>query len=118
MRLHAPPAAACERFRPPRLGTHDREHRRTGGGDHGQGPRIERQGRPPVRAPARAGEASKEKAARIANTSRSQSGKKGGKSSKYEEWSKQELQQRAKEVGIDGRSNMNKSELAKALRNH
>jgi hypothetical protein len=62
--------------------------------------------------------ASKEKAARIANTSRSQSGKKGGKSSKYEEWSKQDLQKRAKEIGIDGRSKMDKGELVNALRNH
>jgi hypothetical protein len=61
---------------------------------------------------------SKEKAARIANVSRSQSGKKGGKSSKYEDWSKQDLEKRAKEIGIDGRSKMNKGELVKALRNH
>ena len=62
--------------------------------------------------------ASKEKAARIANTDRSQAGKRGGKSSKYEEWSKQDLQQRAKEIGIEGRSKMDKQELAKALRDH
>jgi hypothetical protein len=62
--------------------------------------------------------ASKEKAARIANTSRSQSGKKGGKSSKYDDWSKQDLQKRAKEIGIEGRSNMDKGELIDALRNH
>jgi hypothetical protein len=62
--------------------------------------------------------ASKEKAARIANTSRSQSGPKGGKSSKYDDWSKQDLQKRAKEIGIEGRSNMDKRELIDALRNH
>ncbi len=62
--------------------------------------------------------ASKEKAARIANTSRSQSGKKGGKSSSYEDWSKQDLQQRAREIGIEGRSKMDKGELIDALRNH
>ena len=62
--------------------------------------------------------ASKEKAARIANTSRSQSGKKGGKSSSYEDWSKQDLQERAKEIGIEGRSKMDKGELIGALRNH
>jgi hypothetical protein len=62
--------------------------------------------------------ASKEKAARIANTDRSAAGKRGGKSSKYEEWSKQDLQQRAKEIGIEGRSKMDKQELAKALRDH
>jgi hypothetical protein len=61
---------------------------------------------------------SKEKAARIANTSRSQAGKRGGKSGSYEDWSKQDLQERAKEIGIEGRSRMNKGELIDALRNH
>lgn len=66
--------------------------------------------------------ASKEKAARIANasanSSRSSTGKKGGKSGSYEDWSKGDLEQRAKEIGIEGRSKMNKSELVSALRNH
>jgi hypothetical protein len=62
--------------------------------------------------------ASKEKAARIANTSRSSAAKKGGKSGSYEDWSKQDLQKRAAEIGIEGRSKMNKGELVKALRNH
>ncbi len=62
--------------------------------------------------------ASKEKAARIANTGRSQAGKRGGKSAKYEAWSKQDLEKRAKEIGIEGRSKMDKDELAEALRNH
>jgi hypothetical protein len=57
---------------------------------------------------------SKEKAARIANTSRSGAGKRGGKSGSYEDWSKQDLQ----ELGIEGRSKMNKGELINALRNH
>ena len=61
---------------------------------------------------------SKEKAARIANTARSGAGKRGGKSGSYEDWSKQELQERAREIGIEGRSNMNKGELIQALRNH
>ncbi len=61
---------------------------------------------------------SKQKAARIANTSRSGAGKRGGKSGSYEEWSKKDLQERAKEIGIEGRSNMNKGELVEALRNH
>jgi Rho termination factor, N-terminal domain len=61
---------------------------------------------------------SKEKAARIANTSRSRAGKRGGKSSSYEDWSKKDLQERAKEIGIEGRSTMNKGELIDALRNH
>jgi hypothetical protein len=62
--------------------------------------------------------ASKEKAARIANTPRSESGKRGGKARRYEDWSKQDLQRRAKEIGIDGRSKMNKGELISALRGH
>jgi Rho termination factor, N-terminal domain len=61
---------------------------------------------------------SKQKAARIANTGRSKSGKRGGKSGSYEDWSKKELQERAKEIGIEGRSTMNKDELIDALRNH
>jgi hypothetical protein len=61
---------------------------------------------------------SKEKAARIANTDRSKSGQRGGKSSKYEDWSKQDLQEKAKEVGIEGRSKMDKGDLVHALRNH
>jgi hypothetical protein len=59
---------------------------------------------------------SKEKAARIANTTRSTAGKRGGKSPKYEEWSKQQLYGKAREVGIEGRSSMSKQELMQALR--
>ena len=62
--------------------------------------------------------ASKEKAARIANTSRKSAAEKGGKSGSYEDWSKQDLQKRAAEIGIEGRSKMNKGELVKALRDH
>ena len=61
---------------------------------------------------------SKQKAARIANTNRSGAGKRGGKSGGYEDWSKEDLQERAKEIGIEGRSKMNKGELVDALRNH
>ena len=60
---------------------------------------------------------SKQKAARIANTPRKQSGKRGGSSPSYDDWSKQDLQKRAREIGIEGRSNMSKGDLAKALRN-
>lgn len=60
--------------------------------------------------------ASKEKTARIANSSNS--GKKGGKAGKYEDRSKEDLYKKAKEVGIEGRSKMNKKELINALRNH
>lgn len=61
---------------------------------------------------------SKEKAARIANTGRSQAGRRGGKSGSYEEWSKEDLQERAREIGIEGRSKMDRAELIDALRNH
>ncbi|SFN73829.1 Rho termination factor, N-terminal domain [Bizionia echini] len=59
---------------------------------------------------------SKEKSARIANSPNS--GKKGGKAKPYEDWTKDELYKQAQNVGIDGRSKMNKSELIKALRNN
>jgi hypothetical protein len=63
--------------------------------------------------------ASKEKAARIANAgSRSETGSKGGESGSYEDWNKDDLEKRAGEIGIEGRSNMNKDELIDALRNH
>ena len=66
--------------------------------------------------------ASKEKAARIANaaagTSRSAVGRKGGKAGDYDEWSRDKLMARAREIGIEGRSRMNKAELIEALRNH
>ena len=61
---------------------------------------------------------SKNKAARIANTPRRQTGKKGGSSPKYEEWNKDDLYEKAKDVGIEGRSKMSKGELIDALRNH
>ena len=61
---------------------------------------------------------SKEKAARIANTSRQSAAKKGGQSGSYEDWSKDDLQKRAAEIGIEGRSKMSKGELVDALRNH
>lgn len=63
--------------------------------------------------------ASKEKAARIANAKandRQKPLKKGGHSQPYEEWTKDDLYERAKEIGIDGRSDMDKGELIKALR--
>jgi hypothetical protein len=65
---------------------------------------------------------SKEKSARIANaaanTSRRTVGKRGGKSPSYDDWTVTELRRRAADIGISGRSSMNKSELVKALRNH
>lgn len=61
---------------------------------------------------------SKEKAARIANSDAHEVGRRGGKSPKYEEWTRSDLYDKAKEVGIDGRSKLDKSGLIDALRNH
>ncbi len=65
---------------------------------------------------------SKEKSARIANaaagSSRSKVGRKGGKSGSYDDWTKQDLVQRAKQIGIKGRSKMTEAELVRALRDH
>ena len=65
---------------------------------------------------------SKEKSARIANaaaaSSREDVGRRGGQSPSYEEWSKDELLERARELELPGRSSMNKGELIDALRNH
>ena len=62
---------------------------------------------------------SKEKAARIANAGdRSETGKKGGQSPSYEDWSVDDLRRRATEIGLEGRSEMSKDELIDALRNH
>ncbi len=66
--------------------------------------------------------ASKEKAARISNaasnTPRSKVGRKGGEAGSYDDMTRKELVQRAREIGIDGRSTMNKRQLIEALREH
>lgn len=66
--------------------------------------------------------ASKEKAARISNaasnTSRRAVAAKGGRSGDYEDWTKQDLLKRARQIGIEGRSSMSKSQLITALRDH
>ncbi len=65
---------------------------------------------------------SKEKSARIANaaaaTSRSEVGRRGGEAGSYDDWTVDELHDRARELDIEGRSSMNKDELIKALRDH
>ena len=61
----------------------------------------------------------KEKAARIANAQANDGmspSKKGGQQPPYEEWTKEELYDRAKELEIEGRSDMSKDELIAALR--
>ena len=66
--------------------------------------------------------ASKEKAARIANAAaaqgRSEVGKRGGKGGDYDDRTVKELRERAADIGIEGRSSMNKQQLIDALRNH
>ena len=66
--------------------------------------------------------ASKEKAARISNassnSSRSSTGRKGGNSGSYDDWTKTDLMKKAREIGIEGRSSMSRSQLVSALRNH
>jgi hypothetical protein len=62
--------------------------------------------------------ASKEKAARIANTERGTAGERGGSSPPYEDWTVDDLRERAAEIGIEGRSDMTKDELIDALRDH
>ncbi|PTX01233.1 DUF7218 family protein [Pararhodobacter aggregans] len=64
---------------------------------------------------------SKEKAARISNARANPDqhpSEKGGRASPYEDWTRDALYQRAREIGIDGRSTMNKAALIAALRNH
>ena len=65
---------------------------------------------------------SKEKSARIANaaasSSRSEVGKRGGSSPAYDDWTVDDLRERAAELDIEGRSSMSKSELIEALRHH
>lgn len=66
----------------------------------------------------REGGMSKEKAARIANTDATTAGRRGGLADPYEEWTKDELYDKARDVGIEGRGSMSQSELIDALRKH
>jgi hypothetical protein len=61
--------------------------------------------------------ASKQKAARIANSG-SQGSRKGGKHPRYEDWTRDDLYKQAQKVGIKGRSDMSKGQMIDALRNH
>jgi len=65
---------------------------------------------------------SEEKSARIANASAGSSPRsvasRGGQSGSYADWTKKDLLQRAREIGIKGRSSMSKAQLVSALRDH
>ena len=58
---------------------------------------------------------SKSKAAAIANAG-DEASEKGGHQPPYEDWTKDELYERAQELDVDGRSSMSKDELIDALR--
>ena len=61
---------------------------------------------------------SKEKAARIANSDpQEMADNRRHPGSAYEEWTRVELLDKARAVGVSGRSTMNKAELVQALRN-
>ena len=66
--------------------------------------------------------ASKELAARISNesagSSRSRVGRRGATAADLDERTKEQLERRARELGIKGRSRMSKRELINAIRNH
>ena len=59
---------------------------------------------------------SKEKAARIANAKGA--GTLDHRGTDLEDRTKDDLMDEAREIGIEGRSTMNKAELVKAIRNH
>ena len=61
---------------------------------------------------------SKEKSARIANAPDTETGRKGGKAAPYEEWTRDELYNKTKEIGLKNVSHLKKKELIDRLRNH
>ena len=66
--------------------------------------------------------ASKEKAARISNAAAAEGtsavGRRGGEAGSYDDWTVDELKERAKELDIEGYSDKNKHELIDLLRHH
>ena len=66
--------------------------------------------------------ASKEKAARISNAAardgREEVAERGGEPESYEDWTVEELKDRARELGLRGYSSRRKAELIRMLRGH
>jgi hypothetical protein len=58
---------------------------------------------------------SQSKAARISNAGKDAL-RKGGNQPSYDDWSKDDLMKRARDLDIPGRSSMNKAQLVRALR--
>lgn len=65
---------------------------------------------------------SKEKAARISNAAAKEGestiASRGGEAGSYEDWTVDDLRERAGELGLTGYSDKSKDELIEALRNH
>ena len=61
---------------------------------------------------------SRVKAARMTHSNNDGEVWRGGKFSKYQKWTTDELYKKAVEMGIDGCSHMNKQALINALREH
>jgi hypothetical protein len=63
---------------------------------------------------------SAQKAARISNAAardgRSAVGRRGGKSGDYDDWTVEQLKDRAREIGLSGYSRLRKADLIEALR--
>ncbi|WP_416211572.1 SAP domain-containing protein [Microbacterium sp. SSW1-59] len=66
--------------------------------------------------------ASKEKAARISNAAANEGesavGRRGGQAGSYEDWTVDDLRDRAKDLGLSGYSDKRKAELIAMLREH
>jgi hypothetical protein len=60
----------------------------------------------------------KEDAGRVAAKGRKTAGRKSAKSADYEHMTRMQLYDKARQVGIHGRSHMSKNELIDALRSH
>jgi hypothetical protein len=92
-------------------------HRPKGARDAAARPRPHREGPRAVRGAAQAGREQGEGRPHCEHEP-ALGGEEGRQVRSYEDWSKDDLQKRAREIGIEGRSKMSKAELVKALRDH